>query len=73
MTGRMRRIICEFKYNVEKAVCTAENRKESRNTTSNTFHSIEVKQNPYGLKNWRRRPEPTLASHLSPSYNIPYL
>jgi hypothetical protein len=63
----------QYTYNVERTVCTAENIKQSPSATSNTFHNIVVKQNTYGSKNRRRRPEPTPSSLLSPSYNIPYL
>jgi len=63
----------QYAYNFERNVCTAENRTESLSATWNTFHNTVVKWNPYGSKNWRRHPEPTPASLLSPSYIIPYL
>jgi len=52
----------QYTYNVERTVCTAENRTESRSATSNTFHNTVVKRNPCGSKNWSRRPKPTPAS-----------
>jgi len=46
---------------------------ESHSSITNTFHNVVEKRNPYQFKNRRRRPEPTPASPLCPTYNMPYL
>jgi hypothetical protein len=62
----------QYTSNIEMTVCTTENTIESRSSIKNTFHNVVEKRNPYQSKNRRRRPEPTLASLLSPAYSVSY-
>jgi hypothetical protein len=69
----VRRPFAQYTSNFETTACSGEKTTESHSAISSTFHNDVKKQNPYRFKNLRRRPEPTPASLLSPSYNIPYL